>query len=254
MLQYGPKPLSRAVLHPLPAETQERLDGITRQIHERHRSQIEAIIATGKDLHTVKEMLPHGDFMTWLQNEFGWSQKTANNYMNAADQFADKVQTIQKLAPTAVYALAAPSTPERTRAKIVKRLDAGEEVETAEVKKIVKKARQAYEKPLTEKQIARRKQREAEEQQEQARWEARRKKELRKEKDHQLKVARLIVDVVGDRGPELLELLSHEEYRSGTGALGEVRQLLTNGKTTEEQWAQWKKTFGQASHNPASNA
>ncbi|MBI5957523.1 MAG: DUF3102 domain-containing protein, partial [Chloroflexi bacterium] len=45
------------------------------------------IIDTGKLLAEVKDRLEHGQFMTWCEQRFGWSLRTAERYMAVADKF-----------------------------------------------------------------------------------------------------------------------------------------------------------------------
>ena len=48
---------------------------------------VEDIIEIGSDLLGVKEALEHGHFGPWLKAEFGWSERTAQNFMNVAEKF-----------------------------------------------------------------------------------------------------------------------------------------------------------------------
>jgi hypothetical protein len=51
-------------------------------------------------------------FMPWIEAEFEMAERTARNFMNVAERYASKSATVADLAPTALYELAAPSTPE----------------------------------------------------------------------------------------------------------------------------------------------
>ena len=53
-----------------------------------------------------KEQLDHGEWLPWLKKNFGSTNKTAENYMNAA-RFAAKFEIVSnlKLRPTALYRL-----------------------------------------------------------------------------------------------------------------------------------------------------
>ena len=46
---------------------------------------IEEAIKAGKRLIEVKAALPHGEFGKWLAAEFGMSERSARNYMSAAE-------------------------------------------------------------------------------------------------------------------------------------------------------------------------
>lgn len=69
------------------------------------------LIATGQKLIETKAVLPHGQFEDWVQTEFGFSQRTAQNFMNVAERFATKSETVSLFSDSALYLLAAPSTP-----------------------------------------------------------------------------------------------------------------------------------------------
>jgi hypothetical protein len=69
------------------------------------------LIATGQKLSETKAVLPHGQFQDWVETEFGFSQRTAQNLMNVAERFAGKSETVSLFSDSALYLLAAPSTP-----------------------------------------------------------------------------------------------------------------------------------------------
>jgi hypothetical protein len=52
-----------------------------------------------------------GNFLPWIEAEFGMHENTARNFMRVAEMFG-KSTTVVDLPPTVLYALAAPSTPE----------------------------------------------------------------------------------------------------------------------------------------------
>lgn len=93
------------------------------RIRTRVANQIRAIIDTGDDLLQVKKLLGHGSFSSWIEAEFGMSQRTATNYMRAAEVFHGKTEIIADLPATTVYALA--SAPVATRDVIVEKIEAG---------------------------------------------------------------------------------------------------------------------------------
>ena len=53
-------------------------------------------------------------------------ESMAYNFMQVADKFGSKVPIIGNLAPTALYALASPSTPEPVREAAIAKAEAGE--------------------------------------------------------------------------------------------------------------------------------
>jgi hypothetical protein len=84
-----------------------------------------SILDTGRELRAVKKRLGHGHFGPWLKAEFGWSDRTANYLMRAADCFSDKSEIVAELQPSVVYALASPSIPEEVREQVVTGLSSG---------------------------------------------------------------------------------------------------------------------------------
>jgi hypothetical protein len=95
-------------------------------IRARHRRVNIEIIETGRDLKAVKDILGHGHFLHWIDAEFGMTDRTARNYMNAAAVFGDKSEIISDFAPATIYALASPSTPPEFRDQVVAAQERGE--------------------------------------------------------------------------------------------------------------------------------
>jgi hypothetical protein len=121
----------------------ERVRSGAARIRERVKRSVGAIIEVGDDLCAVKGMLPHGDFRPWLRAEFGWTERTARNFMAVAERFGPKAEMISDLAisPTAAYLLAAPSAPDEARQAAVERAAAGEQITTAVARQLLAAAR-----------------------------------------------------------------------------------------------------------------
>jgi len=86
------------------------------------------IIEVGQKLVKVKERLEHGRFGDWLRAEFEWGEWTANKFMQVAQQFEFVKFTDLQIAPSALYLLAAPSTPKAVREEAIARAGAGESI------------------------------------------------------------------------------------------------------------------------------
>ena len=99
----------------------------------------ESIIEVGHDLIEQKKALGHGHFKTWVAAEIDVSYETVVNWMRVAKEFGDKFSTVENLAPTALYALAAPSTPEPVRAEVLERAAGGEKVTAREIDALKKR-------------------------------------------------------------------------------------------------------------------
>ena len=97
----------------LDTETSTFVQQRTDEIKALMRRTAEDIIVIGRKLAEVKAHLGHGRFLDWLAAEFGWHRFTANRFMQVAEVFSDlEMSQIVTFAPSALYLLAAPSTPE----------------------------------------------------------------------------------------------------------------------------------------------
>jgi hypothetical protein len=128
---------------PLELKTAEKVQAAAERIRETVKRTIEDLIGVGRDLLAVKEALPHGQFGPWLRAEFGWTERTARNFMAVAEQFGPKTEMISdlKIEPTAAYLLAAPSAPAEAREVAVERAEAGERITAKVAKQILAEKR-----------------------------------------------------------------------------------------------------------------
>lgn len=110
----------------------------TRELKERLQRTAQDIWEIGKKLVEVRaELKGHGYFDAWLRAEFGWSRRTAYNfiYVYEAFPYAKFAQII--IEPSALYRLASPSTPDAIRDKFIQQANAGSKVTHKEVLKAV---------------------------------------------------------------------------------------------------------------------
>jgi hypothetical protein len=127
---------------PLETKTAERVQAAAERIRGTVKRTLENIIDIGKELLAVKEALEHGQFGTWLRVEFGWTDRTARNFMGVAEQFGGKTETISDLIePTAAYLLAAPSAPDEARQAAIELAEEGTPVTAKVAKKILAEKR-----------------------------------------------------------------------------------------------------------------
>jgi hypothetical protein len=97
-------------------------------IKEKIRRAAQDIVDIGAALLEVKAALPHGQFSAWLADEFGWGERQARRFMNVAEAFkTDNLSDLQ-IAPSALYALASPSTPAEARAEALQQARNGQPV------------------------------------------------------------------------------------------------------------------------------
>src|SRR5579884_602105 len=132
------KPFDYAALD---ADTARQVQVTAQRIRQQVRQTLEVVIAVGKDLIAVKQVLPRGSFGPWLRTEFGWAERTARNFMIVAQRFGAKSAIIADLPidPTAAYLLAAPSVPKEAVTATVRRAEGGERVTVEVAKEILSK-------------------------------------------------------------------------------------------------------------------
>jgi Protein of unknown function (DUF3102) len=117
-----------------PADNVVELTKLVARIKASRKRHIEAVHDVGAALLRAKELLGHGNFLPWLQAEFRWSERTANNYMSIARFFRGKTANFADLDIGAASALAAKSTPPDIRDELLERAEAGENISREEVK------------------------------------------------------------------------------------------------------------------------
>ncbi|WP_420628626.1 DUF3102 domain-containing protein [Candidatus Leptofilum sp.] len=109
----------------------------TQEIRQLMKRSAEDIVIIGLKLIEVKTCLPHGAFGKWLRSEFDWTETTALNFMRVAKAFKTTNFADLHLAPSALYLLAAPSTPNEARIEAVDRANDGEKITYGQAVSIV---------------------------------------------------------------------------------------------------------------------
>ena len=90
------------------------IETITKDILEAQRRGGEAVLTIGRCLIEAKDMLPHGEWLPWLAEKVGYSEKTAQNFMRLAREFSNP-QAIADLGATKALKLLALPPDERER-------------------------------------------------------------------------------------------------------------------------------------------
>lgn len=102
------------------------------------------IVDIGGKLAEVKDALGgNGRFNAWLLSELGWSERTAYNFMAVHQKFGTANFAIENVAPSALYLLVAPNTPEPARAAAIEMANQGEQVTHKVAKVLVESAKEA---------------------------------------------------------------------------------------------------------------
>ncbi len=113
----------------------------TNEIRGLMKRTAQGILDIGQKLLIIKEKLGHGNFLNWLQLEFNWSEPTAQRFMQVARQFKSVNLMDLSIAPSALYILSAPSTPDWVREEAISRAQAGEDITYTTAKEIKQKSR-----------------------------------------------------------------------------------------------------------------
>ena len=89
----------------------------------------------------MKAALPHGAFGKWLDTEFGWTPRTAENYMRAAETYGSNTKCVSDLPLKTIYQLQAPTVPESVRADVFSMAERGERPTELVVKTMISEAK-----------------------------------------------------------------------------------------------------------------
>src|SRR5882724_11933650 len=89
---------------------QRHLARLTSALHRLLQRAAEDYIAIGHTLQQVKDMLPHGEWLAWLEREFQASERTAQRYMERARLYQQ-----EGLGAEPLRALDTRGSPPRTR-------------------------------------------------------------------------------------------------------------------------------------------
>jgi hypothetical protein len=100
------------------------------------------VIEIGRRLVDAKRRLGHGRFLCWIAREFGWTERTAERFMSV-HALAGKFDNLSDLEVpiSALYLLAAPSTPNKALEEVAMRVGNGNGLSIAEVKEIIANSR-----------------------------------------------------------------------------------------------------------------
>ena len=122
----------------LDSETCQFVQEQTGEIRLLMRRTAQGIIEVGQKLIEVKQRLGHGHFLDWLAAEFEWTERTARRFMTVAEKFGTKSDILSSVdvAPTALYLLAAPSTPETAREEALVLAQRGEAITPTTAKQL----------------------------------------------------------------------------------------------------------------------
>ena len=126
-------------------EFQQRteIEEATAAIRERLRKVAQDIWEIGRMLSEVQSKLQRGQFDEWIKTEFDWSRRMAYKFISVYKRFDRRINLEEiNIATSALYLLAAESTPKEIREEFIQKAQQGEKVTHQEVLKVVKEAKQ----------------------------------------------------------------------------------------------------------------
>jgi hypothetical protein len=144
------QPIETEVAGQRPLFDYAALDAETRIVVQQRAGEIKSIakrmaadvVEIGEKLGDVKQRLGANDrFNDWLSAELGWSPRTAHNFIGVWRRFGSANFAIENVAVSALYALAAPSTPIEAIEEVKQIADSGQEVTHTVAKEIIEKAK-----------------------------------------------------------------------------------------------------------------
>ena len=109
----------------LSPEQVKALDEVAAKIRAHTKATTKAMIDIGGELMEVKRKLPHGVFTKWVTVDCGFTMRSAQNYMRAAEFAQGKSETVALLAPAALYRLSTKNAPREIVAEVLDSLEAG---------------------------------------------------------------------------------------------------------------------------------
>jgi pyruvate/2-oxoglutarate dehydrogenase complex dihydrolipoamide acyltransferase (E2) component len=122
----------------LGVEDRVRVQSCAEAIRRLVRNTAQQIVEIGESLREVRGRLGDAAFETWLAAEFDWHVKTAYRFIAVADQFSSQNLLEAKISSSALYLLAAPSTPKEARAAAVELAKGGGTVTRKVAKAVVR--------------------------------------------------------------------------------------------------------------------
>ena len=103
------------------------------------------IVEIGRHLTEAKAACAHGEWLPWLESEFGWSSSAAARYMAIYDAVSTgnfpSGGNLPELPIKTLAALASPNIPQEVRQEVIARAESGETLSRAEVDALIAKAK-----------------------------------------------------------------------------------------------------------------
>jgi len=94
------------------------IESVAEEIHLRLNSIKKQIFEIGGLLYSVKRLVEKGTFCDWIKDNFPFSHKTANNYMNVYKACLGLPEIVDMFKPSILYEITNPKFPEELREEI----------------------------------------------------------------------------------------------------------------------------------------
>lgn len=121
----------------VPQEHREAVRRSAMNIKPRLKRAAEDLFVIGEELASIKGRLLHGEYTNWLEIEFGLSERMAQRFVNVRERLGAKSDKLSVLIPSALYMLAAKSTPDEAIEVIEQQIDTGQRIGVAQVKTVI---------------------------------------------------------------------------------------------------------------------
>jgi hypothetical protein len=134
--EYADGRIPAPALHPV---CQMELEHHAKAIRDAAAITIKQIIEIGRRLTRAKELCGHGNWLLWLEENFGWTDRHALNFMRVYElSLKSEIDFGNLELPiSGLYLLAAPSTSDEAREAVIDAAAKGEKITVAKVKEAV---------------------------------------------------------------------------------------------------------------------
>ncbi|CCQ48983.1 MULTISPECIES: DUF3102 domain-containing protein [Crocosphaera] len=125
-------------------EQEQIIQQLTQEIRDCLRRSAQDIWEIGQKLADVRDRLKYGQFDTWLKTEFGWSRRTAYNFISVYQTFGERANLAKvNIATSALYLLSAPSTSQKVREEFLQKARSGETITYKQLSEVIQKEKSA---------------------------------------------------------------------------------------------------------------
>jgi hypothetical protein len=98
-----------------PDYVEDYLESAAKEIHHRHKSLKHEIFEIGKIFCDVKKFIPHGEFLSWVEQKTPYSISTAENFMRVYEACLGYPEVTQFFKPSELYVICQPRFPQEFR-------------------------------------------------------------------------------------------------------------------------------------------